>query len=95
MKKPAALSPIVLALGAIILVPRASAQSQDAQEGPREIEKCQTIDKPGSYKLVKNLTFSGTTGTCLVITANFVAIDLAGFTISGPGLNVLPPTRRR
>jgi hypothetical protein len=53
--------------------------------GPTEIEKCQTISQPGSYKLVNNLTFTGTTGTCLPITADFVTIDLAGFTISGPG----------
>jgi hypothetical protein len=37
----------------------------------------------GTYKLVNNLTFPGTTGTCLQITADFVTIDLAGFTISG------------
>jgi hypothetical protein len=95
MRGPAAFLPIVLALGAIILTPRAGAQAQDArEEGPREIEKCQTIDKPGSYKLVNNLSFTGTAGsnglagTCLSITADFVAIDLAGFTISrtGPGL---------
>ena len=52
--------------------------------------KCRTIDKPGSYKLVNNLTFTGTTGTCLSITASFVTIDLAGFTISGPGTS--PPS---
>jgi hypothetical protein len=38
----------------------AGAQAQDArQEGPIEIDKCQTISQPGSYKLVKNLTFNG------------------------------------
>jgi hypothetical protein len=84
MRRPAALFPIVLALGAIILAPRAGAQAQDAREGPTEIEKCQTISKPGSYKLVNNLTFTGTTGNCLTITASFVTIDLAGFMISNP-----------
>ena len=39
----------------------------------------------GSYRLVYNLTFTGTSGACLSITASGVAIDLAGFTISGPG----------
>jgi hypothetical protein len=67
------------------LAPVAGAQSQDAREGPIEIEKCQTISHPGSYKLVNNLTFTGPTGTCLTIAASSVAIDLAGFTISGPG----------
>jgi hypothetical protein len=81
MRRSVALFPIVLALGAIILAPVPGAKAQSAQEGPREIEKCQTIDKPGSYKLVNNLT--ATTGTCLTITADFVTIDLAGFSITG------------
>jgi hypothetical protein len=85
VRRPAALFPIALALGATILAPRAGAQAQDRQEeGPIEIEKCQTISQLGSYKLVKNLTFTSLSGTCLTITANFVTIDLAGFTISKP-----------
>jgi hypothetical protein len=89
MKRPAALFPIVLALGAIILSPRGGAQAQDArEEGPTEIEKCRTISKPGSYKLVNNLV--ATSGDCLVITADFVTIDLAGFTISGTTNGLLP-----
>jgi hypothetical protein len=82
MRRPAAFFPIVLALGAIILAPVASARADGREEGPREIEKCQTIDQPGSYKLVHNLTARG---DCLVITANFVTIDLTGFVISGNG----------
>jgi hypothetical protein len=86
MKRLAALFRIVLALGAIILAPWASTHAQHSQqEGPIEIENCQTIDQPGSYKLVKNLTITSTAGTCLSITASSVAIDLAGFTIIGPG----------
>src|SRR5690349_9570108 len=72
-----------LALGAIILAAHGGAQAQEG--GPIKIEKCQTINKPGSYRLVNNLTFftSGhSAGTCLPITADFVTIDLAGFTIS-------------
>jgi hypothetical protein len=70
-------------LAAILLA--FGAQAQDAREGgPTEIEKCQTIDKSGSYKLLKNLTFNGPAGSaCLSITASFVTIDLAGFTITG------------
>ena len=83
MRRPAAISIIALALGAICLAPQVSAQDPGRrEEGPREIEKCQTIDKPGSYKLVNDLT---STGASLSITASFVSIDLAGFTISGPG----------
>ena len=93
MGRRAAFFPIVFALGAIILTGGAIAR----EEGPTEIEKCRTIDKPGSYKLVNNLTgpLSGP-GDCLEIAADFVTIDLAGFTISGPGgFNPPPPTRRR
>jgi hypothetical protein len=84
-----ALFSFVLALGALIPAPRPGAYAQDPrQEGPIEIKKCQTISQPGSYKLVNNLTFNGASGsTCLSITASFVTIDLAGFTITGG----LPP----
>ena len=82
MGTPASVFTIALALGPIILAPvGASARADGREEGPFEIEKCQTIDKPGSYKLVNNLV---ATNDCLVITADFVTIDLAGFTISGP-----------
>ena len=47
--RPATIFPFALALGALILAPRPGAYAQDSrQEGPIEIEKCQTIDKPGS-----------------------------------------------
>jgi len=85
MKGAAAVFPIALALGAMILMPRAGAKAQDArEEGPTEIKKCRTIDNPGSYKLVRNLTATGS-ADCLVITASFVTIDLAGFAITGGG----------
>jgi len=74
-----------LALGVMMLLASASARADGREEGPTEIEKCQTIDKPGSYKLVRDITFAATFGTCLPITASDVTIDLAGFTISGPG----------
>jgi nitrous oxidase accessory protein NosD len=79
MRRPAAVFTIALAFGAMILAPRAGAR----EEGPTEIDKCQTISNPGSYKLVNNITFTGTgPDACLLITADFVSIDLAGFTIS-------------
>jgi hypothetical protein len=91
MGRSAALFPIVLAVGAMILAPRGGAQGQDGRgEGPIEIEKCQTISQPGSYKLVKNLAFAGSSGACLTITASGVTLDLAGFTISGR--TTVPPT---
>jgi len=83
MKRPAPLFPIALAIGAIILAPRVGAQARDSrQEGPIEIEQCQTLNNPGSYKLVKNLT---ATGDCLVIANPPVTIDLGGFSITGNG----------
>jgi hypothetical protein len=98
--KPETLFPIVLALAAIILAPGAKAQ-HSRQEGPIEIEKCQTISQPGSYKLVNNITFVATQTNfiCLQITAASVTIDLAGFTISqstsaggGTGIAAKPPS---
>jgi hypothetical protein len=78
MKRPAALFPIALALGATSLVPGAGANV------PTPITICQTINQPGSYVLANNLTFTGPAGgTCLSITANNVTIDLAGFAIDG------------
>ena len=83
--RPVAFFSFVLALGALILAPRPSAHAQDGrQEGPIEIEKCQTINKSGSYRLVNNLTAPSNTD-CLVITASFVSIDLGGFSISSGG----------
>jgi hypothetical protein len=73
-----ALFPLVLVLGATI-APGIGAQAQ-----PTAITACQTISQPGPYELVNNLTFNGPSGSaCLSITASFVTIDLAGFTITG------------
>jgi hypothetical protein len=47
-------------------------------------KKCQTIDMPGSYKLVNNLTAPSNTD-CRMILASFVTIDLGGFSISSGG----------
>jgi hypothetical protein len=81
MRGPAAPFPIAFALGTIILA--SGAQAQHArEEGPIEIDKCQTISQPGSYKLVGNLAITGGAG-CLLVTADDVTIDLAGFSIIG------------
>jgi parallel beta-helix repeat protein len=83
MRRPAAFVPIVLAVAAIILAPAAGAPEQDTREqGPTKIKRCQTIDQPGSYKLVNNLN---ATGNCLVITTEGVTVDLGGFAITGDG----------
>jgi hypothetical protein len=77
MRRPAALFPIVLALGALIFVSRAGAQE------PTKITACQTISQPGSYRLANNLPPIPPGLSCLVITANFVTIDLGGFSMTG------------
>src|SRR6516165_1349437 len=89
MRRPAALFPVVLALCATILA-SASAQAQDGQEqGPIKIKKCQVINQPGSYVLANNLSGqSPANNNCLFITASFVTIDLAGFSISGNGSGI-------
>jgi hypothetical protein len=43
-----------------------------------------TISQPGSYRLSGNLTVADTNTTAIMITANYVNLDLNGFTISGP-----------
>ncbi len=46
-----------------------------------------TIDQPGSYKLVENITVSDTDTNGITISASNVELDLNGFTIAGPGYN--------
>jgi hypothetical protein len=86
MRRPATFFPIfLLTIGALVLAPSGGARADAPGEGPIEIDKCQTISHSGSYKLVNNiseLTTNGIPGgNCLVITAGFVTIDLAGFSI--------------
>jgi hypothetical protein len=92
MKSSAAFLRIALVFGAIALPPWASARAQ----GPIEIEQCQTISHPGSYKLVNNLS-APIGADCLDITVSFVTIDLGGFTIDGHNLSLgairaMPPS---
>lgn len=67
-------------LGLLFIV--ALIQLDEAAAAPRSITKCQTIKQSGSYMLVDNLTADG---DCLVVSADFVTIDLAGFAITGKG----------
>ena len=56
---------------------------------PAVITSCQAIKRPGSYVLGRNLFVPAdkSTGDCLVIAANDVTIDLAGFKIGGRAKN--------
>ena len=56
--------------------------SPPAWADPTVITACQTISQPGSYKLVGNLAITGGAG-CLIVAADDVTIDLAGFSIIG------------
>ena len=68
-----ALFPLVLALGATI-APGIGARAQ-----PTAITACRTISEPGSYELANALTSNG---NCLIIAANYVSINLAGYNIT-------------
>lgn len=83
MTKPAAFAAIVLALAAILPATPAGARERHGRgQGPSEIKRCQMINRSGSYRLVRNLKAAG---DCLVVTAQGVTIDLAGFAITGDG----------
>jgi parallel beta-helix repeat protein len=65
-----------------IAVIAATAATAWAQQGPSKINSCQTISQSGSYVVTKNLTAAG---DCLVLTADYVTLDLSGFVIKGNG----------
>jgi hypothetical protein len=67
----------VLALTAVIGI----GLSSPAVAAPLAIVACTAITAPGSYVVSNNLTAAG--GDCLVVTSDFVTIDLDGFVISG------------
>jgi hypothetical protein len=46
------------------------------------LDRCRTIDQPGSYRLATNLAAQG---NCVVVSAEGVTIDLNGFAIVGNG----------
>jgi hypothetical protein len=73
---------VALALGAAFPAPEA-----DADE-PEQIHECRRIDEPGSYALMRNLPGDEgllPDGDCLLIAADFVTLDLNGWTITGDG----------
>jgi parallel beta-helix repeat protein len=70
--------------GTILLVALALGLGGQAEAAPTLISACGTLSAPGAYVLDQSLTHSGN-GSCLLIAADFVTLDLAGFTISGDG----------
>lgn len=53
-----------------------------AQAAPTSVTACGTISQSGTYVLQNNIT---TAGTCLTIDADFVTLNLNGFTLTGDG----------
>ncbi len=70
------------AIMALILAASSTEGVAKGPAGPTQIKSCGTLSEPGSYVVVQNLTAAG---DCLVIAADFVTIDLAGFTLTGDG----------
>ena len=69
-------------LGGTLTVAIAGEERSSPERSVIEIRRCQTIDQPGSYIVVRNLKASG---DCLVITVDGVTLDLNGFTLTGDG----------
>jgi hypothetical protein len=46
-----------------------------------------TIDSPGSYVLIRDLTINSASDSAIRITASGVTLDMNGYQISGPGVN--------
>jgi hypothetical protein len=60
--------------------------TQGASAAPIRITDCTTIVLSGAYLVANNLPPLGEkTGDCLVVSADFVTIDLGGFVIRGNG----------
>ena len=81
----------------ILLTVPAWAQYQDTQGTGQSIGACIIIDKPGSYVLAGNITArrsnlkriaADRTAGCILIVADFVSLDLHGYSITGPGLDM-------
>ena len=53
-----------------------------AQAAPRVLNNCTTINESGAYVVGRNIS---ATGDCFVIAADFVNLDLDGFTLTGNG----------
>lgn len=78
------------ALPTFVLAPAASAQTTLTEDGIQSIGSCRLIDKPGSYAFAKNITakqqdLRPTGPSCILIVADFVTLDLRGYTLKGPG----------
>lgn len=71
-------------LAALFALLLASAATE-AVAGPRAINSCGTITKPGAYIVTRNINGAGAAGDCIVIDQSHVTLDLGGMVIAGPG----------
>lgn len=54
--------------------------------GQKKLNKCRAITESGSYAVTKDLQATAkTNGNCITIEADFVTLDLNGFTLRGDG----------
>jgi hypothetical protein len=71
-----------LVSAAAIIVCGALMAQPEALAGPAAIGSCgKTLSKSGSYVLSRNLTVKKTGQSCISVSADFVTIDMQGFTI--------------
>jgi copper-binding protein NosD len=75
----------------VLFVVTARSFAAEKARGPRDISQGDVplvISSAGAYRLVGNLTVIDSDTTAITVDADNVAIDLNGFTISGPGKSV-------
>jgi len=76
------MKPGQLVSAAAIIVCGALMTQPEAFAGPAKIGSCgKTLSKSGSYVLSANLTVKKSGQNCITVSANFVTIDMQGFTI--------------
>lgn len=66
--------------------------SHSAWAAKKQINSCRTISAQGSYIMTRSINATVPAGDCLLITADFVTIDMNGFIIAGPGFSGGIPT---
>jgi hypothetical protein len=81
---------LVTIMVGLIIGRNAWSQTTLSADGIQSVSSCKVIDKPGSYALAKNIAarqqdLRSVGPSCILIVADFVSLDLRGYTVSGPG----------
>jgi hypothetical protein len=58
------------------------------------LDRCRTVDAPGTYTVTENVTADGSDGTCLSVNASNVTIDGVGHAVVGEGTGTGVATAR-